>query len=331
MAFTLSYPRQFRSDIALCLVILIHILITFALNTYIESAMPFAISSTAYTNALWVTLVTLFMLLATLCIRVVNSRLLKRPYGFISTDYFMGVVVYLAFGYLLGSFIVFKIMMSEMLPFTWDAVFADLDQRLHFKDPWRYLTFLDPYYQAIVWIYSVSWHLIISLTTYYICVSRSPVRFRYLWTTLCTWIIGGNIIPMIFMAAGPVFVERLTGSTRFSELSDRLYAQADLNVVGSRLPDLLWTAYETGTPFFGSGISAFPSLHVAFSTLLYLTARHYGRWISGAALAYLIFTMLGSVHLGWHYAIDGYFSIALVCGFWVFWKWVEAKQKPLKA
>lgn len=51
MAITLSYPRQFRSDIALCLVILAHVLITFALNAYIESAMPFKVTQAAYSYA----------------------------------------------------------------------------------------------------------------------------------------------------------------------------------------------------------------------------------------------------------------------------------------
>lgn len=329
MAITLRYPRQFRSDIALCLIILAHVLMTFALNAYIESAMPFKVTQAAYSYAAFAIGMTVLWLISTLVIRVVTPRLLKRPYGFINADYAMGVVVHIGFGYLLSSFIIFKVMMSEMLPFTWDLVFADLDRALHLKDPWLYLTFLDPYYRIVLWLYSGLWHLIVMATSFFICVTRSRVRFRYLWTALSTWIIGGNILPMIYMAAGPVFVERLTGTPRFSELSDRLYAQADPDIAGSSLPDLLWRAYETGQPFFGSGISAFPSLHVALSTLFFLAARHYGRWIGRLALAYLIFTLVGSVHLGWHYAVDGYASIALVAGLWAFFGWVEAKQKPL--
>ena len=127
---------------------------------------------------------------------------------------------------------------------------------------------------------------------------------------------------MVFMAAGPIYVQRLTGDTRFAPLSDRLFGLTDPDIPAWRLPDLLWNAYAKGEPFLGSGISAFPSMHVALSTLIFLLARGTNRWLGWMGLAYLAFTLIGSVHLGWHYALDGYASILLVVGFWRFWGWV---------
>jgi len=57
-----------------------------------------------------------------------------------------------------------------------------------------------------------------------------------------------------------------------------------------------------------SSISAFPSMHVASSTLLALYAFTVSRPLGWAFTAYKILVMAASVYLGWHYAIDGYVS-----------------------
>jgi hypothetical protein len=45
-------------------------------------------------------------------------------------------------------------------------------------------------------------------------------------------------------------------------------------------------------------------------------AFHAGRrWFCGALLL-LAIILAGSVQLGWHYALDGYFSIAATAGIW---------------
>ena len=40
------------------------------------------------------------------------------------------------------------------------------------------------------------------------------------------------------------------------------------------------------------------------------------RWLAIPAGAYAALVLVGSVHFGWHYAIDGYASIAAVLALW---------------
>jgi membrane-associated phospholipid phosphatase len=59
-----------------------------------------------------------------------------------------------------------------------------------------------------------------------------------------------------------------------------------------------------------------PSLHVAMATLMWCAMRPVHRLAGPAYFVFLACILLGSVHLGWHYALDGYVSILLVCILW---------------
>ncbi len=68
------------------------------------------------------------------------------------------------------------------------------------------------------------------------------------------------------------------------------------------------TAYQRNSI---GGLAAFPSLHVgmvALAALFFCKTRRI-RWLF---LIYWFIIQFGSVYLGWHYAIDGYFSTLLV-------------------
>jgi membrane-associated phospholipid phosphatase len=52
-------------------------------------------------------------------------------------------------------------------------------------------------------------------------------------------------------------------------------------------------------------ISAFASLHCAMTFLIVLMARYYGlRWLTWAAAVFLAGTLIATVYLGWHFAVD---------------------------
>jgi len=115
------------------------------------------------------------------------------------------------------------------------------------------------------------------------------------------------------MSGGPIFYDLITGKPEFNALMAHL---------GSAMHDygelrrMAWSAHLGQIPTHGFAISAFPSLHVAMATLLALQAYHAGRRWFYAALALVAVILLGSVQLGWHYAVDGYFSIAATLLVW---------------
>jgi membrane-associated phospholipid phosphatase len=86
----------------------------------------------------------------------------------------------------------------------------------------------------------------------------------------------------------------------------------------------LWKDYESGTGLI-NGISAMPSMHVGTSVLFAILGFSAGKkWLGYLMSAFAFLIFIGSIHLGWHYAIDGYAgaAIAVVC-WWVSGKIVD--------
>jgi hypothetical protein len=138
------------------------------------------------------------------------------------------------------------------------------------------------------------------------------VRAQYVWTYLIMWTLLGNMIAVAVMSAGPIFYEQVTGDGRFAGLATYLAQNSGQEWV----QQFLWRSYTGEQTTAGAGISAFPSLHLANAMLFVLLARHVHRLLMWVAVAFCAATLLGSVHLGWHYAVDGYFSMAATVLIW---------------
>ena len=101
-------------------------------------------------------------------------------------------------------------------------------------------------------------------------------------------------------------------------------ASADYPIWSLGIMDALWKAYETGDGVV-NGISAMPSMHVGTSVLFALLGFASGkRWVGWLLAGFAALIMIGSVHLGWHYAIDGYAgALVAVFGWWAAGKLVR--------
>jgi len=250
-------------------------------------------------------------------------------------DRLAGVLLLMALAVFYGVFTSMKTMLPDIAPFTWDVYFADLDRQLHGQDPWLWLRFLEPFSHALTKLYFQSWFWVMALCNLAICLwpRFASVRAQYIWTFLICWPLLGNLVAGAFMSVGPIFYEQLLGDLRFAGLTAHLATlpQTDPLV---QLPQHLWSFYAGGRTGMGSGISAFPSMHLSMATLFTLLAFRVGKALGWVVTAYLTIILATSVHLGWHYAVDGYFSIVATVLIWKAVGWALQPRplaRPFKA
>jgi membrane-associated phospholipid phosphatase len=120
-------------------------------------------------------------------------------------------------------------------------------------------------------------------------------------------------------SAGPIFYERIGLGERFAALPIQPWVQVTA--------DYLWGNYQSRGAQVGVGISAFPSLHVAGAAWIALTVSLYARRLSIVAWSYFAIILVGSVSLGWHYAVDGIAGVILALGAWKLTAWPAEKRK----
>jgi PAP2 superfamily len=209
-----------------------------------------------------------------------------------------------------------KRMIPLISPFSWDPTLAEFDRLLHGgNQPWE---LLQPFlgYPVVTYAlsvaYSLPWFTLIIMMQFWLTFSLSPRRMRFLLTYLLCPTLLGTGLAIVFSSAGPIYYGRVVeGPDPFTPLL------AYLNEVGQAydLPSAmaqayLWAGYENGSLNIGAGISAMPSLHLSMAFLLVLVCWRLHWSVRLATVLYLIVLLTGSVHLGWHYAIDGYVGIA---------------------
>ncbi len=232
-----------------------------------------------------------------------------------------GLLLFMALTLFIGVFSSVKQMLPDIVPFFADPMLADLDAMLHAGDPWRLTNAIVPLWAVpqLETLYLGVWGAV--KTGAVLAVLFSPnlrhLRAQFIWSDLLIWTGLGNIIAAGFMSGGPVFYERITGdAARYSHLSHFLATHTQQKWV----QDLVWLS-SSGQGAIGSGVSAFPSLHVAGATLCALLAWHAGRYVRWMGIALVGVILIGSVHLGWHYAVDGYFSVAATVLIWKIVGW----------
>lgn len=215
-----------------------------------------------------------------------------------------------------------KRLIALMHPFSWDARFAELDRLLHGGvQPWELLQPLlgHPYVTSVVSeLYSYPWFIALALTQFWLIFTTHGARNRLVLTSLLCWILLGNLAATLFSSAGPAYYAHfVAGPDPFGGLVAYLSGVNEVIPLSAlETQAYLWSMYESGALLPGTGISAMPSMHLSMATLMVLAARHISRGLAICALLYLVFLEIGSVHLGWHYAIDGYVSIAATLLIW---------------
>ncbi len=215
----------------------------------------------------------------------------------------------------------FKVNIASFAPYSWDHYFAGIDRLLFLGyDPWVLSHWAFPGLAATIFLDDlyVLWFLLVKLCVFSVAVlpMRNHTRLTFLLAFSLNWIIGGVILAIIMPAAGPVYLERIAGDPMFVPLMDLLYQYSQLTEVRALgIQELLWQGY-VNPDVDPRGISAFPSLHVELAATCALLGFAASRVIGWMLSLYTVAMLVGSVHLGWHYAIDGIAGIVLAIIIW---------------
>jgi hypothetical protein len=239
------------------------------------------------------------------------GRMLARPEGAAAA------LLYVSLSIHMGVFTSIKTMLPDIRPFYADRVLADLSEWLHGELMWRYTTALLPPDATgiLCQVYFGVWGLLLScgLLACVLAPQLRELRTQYLWTHLLMWPLLGNVVAGAAMSAGPIYYGLVTGdSSRFAGLVMYLAHYPPLMEGASNL----WKAYASGQATVAAGISAFPSMHLANATLFMLMARRIHPALTWAGAAFVLVILFASVHLGWHYAVDGYFAVGATVAIW---------------
>ncbi|WP_191907670.1 phosphatase PAP2 family protein [Vibrio fortis] len=214
-----------------------------------------------------------------------------------------------------------------------------MDLWLHFDiTPWHITHSLFPTPTATLVInvlynlwFFVKWGVVIFFILYR---QDDKLRTQFLVTFLASWLVIGNISATILSSAGPVFMQPLFDVNHYQPLMERLANQNFALLNSNSLPiwaldtqAMLLEHYLQNENSLGSGISAMPSMHVTIATLIAISVSKLNRWGGALAWLYALSIQIGSVHLGWHYAVDGYVGVILTILLWKLVGWLLIRTR----
>ena len=219
----------------------------------------------------------------------------------------------------------FKSVIPEINPFNWDPVLANFDKGLHGGYvPWELLQSILgwPIVTHVIDIVYGLWFIIMmTFVMWFLFTANSDfLRKRFIISYVLCWTINGSLLAVIFSSVGPVFY-----SDAYPDLVNPFNSlMSYLTLVSLEYPSLvlrekemLWAFYQNATLRPASGISAMPSMHVSVATLIFLIClRRKQVFVKVLGGVFLVMIGLGSVHLGWHYAIDGYLALIVTLVVW---------------
>jgi hypothetical protein len=232
----------------------------------------------------------------------------------------------LTFSLFMGCYLYWKMKITWVAPFSWDETFARLDAwLLGGRQGWEVLmpmlghpkitTIIDSAYSMWALLCAAVWLLVAGL-------KRVPLHLRnhYWLATLLTWLVGLGLGTAL-SSAGPIYYHHITGDHElYAGLRDYLLMLEAEFLVAPLLQDLLWNVHVGKVDGIG-GISAMPSMHNAQALLFVLLAWHLGYVFRIWTIWFAATILLGSVHLGWHYLVDGLLAFAMVPPLW----WIAGK------
>jgi hypothetical protein len=344
LEFAAALRRSLRSHSIFIGIVAVHLVAALLIPSFLPTPTVFSLG--IYGGVFAVLSATILVLL--LAVYVGRVMIVVRPdrlanylwhdlrIRFINADRVCSALpVFLLIPLIMATFSYVKTQIPILNPagYAWDPTFAAWDKALHGgRHPWEWLQPLLGYPFATFAINIVynGWFFILYGVMFWqtFSVTRPRLRMQYVLTLILIWIVLGNIAAIAFASGGPVYYGRLTGlPDPFAGLIEYLRQTNEIVPLWAvSAQNYLWEKYTTSEFALGCGLSAMPSIHVAtaFSFALLGWATHRRLGIAFGVFAFLI--LVGSVHLGWHYAIDGYVAIVAT---WLIWRavgWLLARR-----
>jgi len=221
-----------------------------------------------------------------------------------------------------------------MHPYSLDPLFARLDSLIHGGHAWE-LIHPAVGYPIVTYVLNFAYNLwfivawiIFALVA--VMIEDRKLREQYLVAFCACWILLGSVAAIVLSSAGPCYYGLLYPTDPYAPLMSYLRSVNEMyNLMALKTQDMLWESHVSNRAGPVSGISAMPSLHVAVAMLNAVLLSKLSRAWGIFGWIYLMLILVGSVHLGWHYAIDGYVSIIAVLLIWraAGW-WVSCGNAP---
>lgn len=239
-----------------------------------------------------------------------------------------GFLLLTSISILMSCFSTIKSLIPLVNPFKFDLLFYNMDLWIFGGvEPWQVVhSFIpSPYItHAINFCYNLWFFLMWAMLCWFLMLSPSKLRTRFFVCWILCWTVLGMIFATFLSSAGPTFVTRLENDYHSYDLLIQLLRGQDVwlreqgwgHLYSLGIQDRLWQAYIHEKDMLGSGISAMPSMHVSIAVLMALVMSSFNKIMGFASWLYAGVIFIGSIALGWHYAVDGMLSAPVTYALW---------------
>lgn len=255
--------------------------------------------------------------------------LVSAPMAVIRQRWMLLLLPTLVLPVFMTGFTVAKASFPFLTGFQWDGFWTEADALLFNGDPWR-VTHQLIGRSASSWlalVYFVLWGVVLGMVMPLYTLAAEPRRVIRAFTALmATWFVVGVAGATAFSSAGPIFADLADPALgqHFAPLKRSLAGLLSPGDPILSTQQYLRQVFELREAFRGAGISAMPSMHLGACSFMVILA--WNSWWRIPAILFWLLIWIGSVHFGYHYALDGLIAAPLA---WICWRMTEPGAQPL--